>query len=228
MKGLFVSATDTNVGKTWVGKHLIRSLIHKGMEVVPRKPVESGWNDELTETDAWVLANAADKIEDLESICPNRFIAAISPDRAAALEGKSLTIDQLYQQCLNDVNTDDFLYVEGAGGFYSPLCSDGLNADLAIALGLPILLVVENRLGCINQTLLSVEAVENRGLKLIAIVLNNSNEDLVDSNMDNLANLQQRTHYPVIEFNHTAVQGNDSNSVFHDQLCSLVIREQLK
>jgi dethiobiotin synthetase len=226
MRGLFVTATDTNVGKTWVGRHLIQALKEKGIEVVPRKPVESGWNDDLKQNDAWILANAADKTKDLESICPNRFKAAISPDRAASIEGKTLSIDQLHQQCLKDVDDKDFLYVEGAGGFYSPLCSDGLNADLAIALGLPVLLVVENRLGCINQALLSVEAIESRGLKLIALVLNNPMEAVFDSNMDNLTDLRNRSHYPVIAFNHITDYENDTYKAIREQLCSLVVKEQ--
>ena len=226
MKGLFVTATDTNVGKTWVGKHLIQALQENGVNVVPRKPVESGWSDNTMLTDAFVLANAADKIKDLESICPNRFKAAISPHRAASLEGKSISIDQLHQQCLKGVGVNDFLYIEGAGGFYSPLCTNGLNADLAVALKLPILLVVENRLGCINQALLSVEAIESRGLKLIALVLNNPVVAALDSNMDNLTDLRHRTHHPVIAFNHMTDNENDINKIICENLCSLVIKEQ--
>ncbi len=65
MRGLFVTATDTNVGKTWVGRRLLQALIEQGIEVVPRKPVESGWNDDLTQNDAWILANAANNTKDL-------------------------------------------------------------------------------------------------------------------------------------------------------------------
>ena len=226
MKGLFVTATDTNTGKTWVGKNLIQALQKKGTSVVPRKPVESGWNDNTTLTDAWILADAAGCIDDLNSVCPNQFKAAISPDRAASIEGESLSIDQLHQQCLKDVDVNDFLYIEGAGGFYSPLCADGLNADLAVALRLPILLVVENRLGCINQALLSVEAIESRGLKLIALVLNNPISAVLDSNMDNLTDLRHHTHYPVIAFNHMTDNENDTNKVICEQLCSIVLKDQ--
>jgi dethiobiotin synthetase len=218
MKGLFVTATDTNVGKTWVGKHLIHELIIKGYDAVPRKPVESGWNTDITQTDAWTLAMAANMTDSLDIVCQNRFKAAISPDRAAFLEHKNITIEQLRRQCLNQANKNDFLYVEGAGGFYSPLCSDGLNADLAVSLGLPVLLVVENRLGCINQTLLTVEAIENRELKLIAIVLNSPRKEIQDREMDNFVDLQKHTNYPVLKFNH-----NDQLMASMDNLCSLAI-----
>ena len=165
MKGVFITGTDTDVGKTWVGQKIIQQLIKEGVSVEPRKPVESGWPDDITQSDAWKLSHAANKEEMLDTICPNRFFAAISPDRAAKIEGKLVTISQLSIQCTDNLNAeDDFLYVEGAGGFYSPICSDGLNADLAKALNLPVILVVDDRLGCINHTLLSVEAIEKKGL----------------------------------------------------------------
>lgn len=173
--GIFVTGTDTDVGKTWVGRMIIRQLMNQGVKVIPRKPVESGWQDNEQLTDAGLLAEAAGKMN-LKKVCPNRFNAAISPVRAAALEGHSLTIPDVYEQCLVGVGKDDFVYVEGAGGFFSPLVNDqetrGLNADLARELGLPLLLVAEDRLGCINQVLLTLSAIKAYQLPVIAVVLN--------------------------------------------------------
>jgi len=171
MKGLFVTANDTNVGKTWVGSRLIAELKNQNISIQARKPIESGWPDTdegIIETDAWKLANAIRELDALDVICPNRFKLPLSPDRAANLENETITLKQLQTDCLRKVTESDFLYVEGAGGFYSPICHDGLNADLAASLSLPVLLVVENRLGCINQTLLNVEAIQRRGLSLVA------------------------------------------------------------
>jgi len=116
---------------------------------------------------------------------------------------------------------ENFLYVEGAGGFYSPLCADGLNADLASTLGLPILLVAENRLGCINQVLLTLEAIERRGLVLSAIVLNNvsKNEDnpKFNSNMNNYKDLSAMVSCPII-----SIQHNQNDSAF-DELALLFL-----
>lgn len=172
MKGVFITGTDTDVGKTWVGIRIIRALLATGIEVIPRKPVESGWNQEITNTDAWKIANAAGKLAQLDEVCPYHFDQVASPVRAALREGCTLTIDQLVRQCLNNTQKNNFLYIEGAGGFYSPLASDGLNMDMAKSLNLPVILVAENRLGCINQVLLSVEAIHQSGLKLAAVVLN--------------------------------------------------------
>ncbi len=202
MKGVFITGTDTDVGKTWVGKKIIQQLTKDGISVEPRKPIESGWPTDITQSDAWKLSHAANKEEKLDTICPNRFLAAISPDRAAKIEGKLITISQLSTQCTESFNPeDDFLYVEGAGGFYSPLCSDGLNADLAKTLSLPVILVVADRLGCINHTLLSIEAIEKTGLTLLGIVLNNVEENNFDSrNMNNYEDLSEKINYPLISF----------------------------
>ena len=227
MKGLFVTGTDTNVGKTWVGQHLISALRESGLNVIPRKPIESGWDkNEEEQTDAWLLASAANKLDSLDEICPNRFSQPVSPVRAAMLEGKALSIATIKEQCTpphfctnnSKGNDSSFLYVEGAGGFYSPLCADGLNADLANALALPILLVAENRLGCINQVLLSVGAIEQRGLNLKAIVLNDVAEhQQEDKNMNNQADLSNLLDYPIVSISH-----RQSNKSVFDNLAFLV------
>lgn len=219
MKGLFMTATDTNVGKTWVGSRLVAELKKQGINVQARKPVESGWptTNDVSETDAWKLFDAIEQLEALDIICPHRFSTAISPDRAAMLEGQTLTVQQLYKDCYRDVEDNGFVYVEGAGGFYSPICVDGLNADLASALGLPILLVVENRLGCINQALLNVEAISNRGLKLRAIALNepkvsldeNQDDNKAEHAMDNFSDIQKRVDCDVVAFKHN--KNNDDS-----------------
>ncbi len=206
MKGVFITGTDTDVGKTWVGQKIIQQLTKDGVSVEPRKPVESGWPEDITLSDAWKLSHAANKEEKLNAICPNRFLAAISPDRAAKIEGKFLTIGQLSTQCTENFNSKkDFLYVEGAGGFYSPLCSDGLNADLAKALKLSVILVVADRLGCINHTLLSIEAIKKQGLLLLGVVLNNVEESNPDSrNMNNYEDLSEKIDCPLISFENSS------------------------
>jgi len=89
-----------------------------------------------------------------------------------------------------------FLYVEGAGGFYSPLATDGLNADLAQALELPVLVVAEDRVGCINHVLLTCEALERRGLELAGVILNLRQP--TPAGMDNASDLQPLLRAPVL------------------------------
>lgn len=190
-KGIFVTGTNTAVGKTWFGCQLITHLRQQGIDVAPRKPVESGWSDDTSETDAWKLAAAADKLYQLDIICPNRFKAPVSPTRAARLEAHKLSLTQLKQQCLVSLRPEQLLYIEGAGGFYSPLCEDGLNADLCEVLGLAVILVAEDKLGCINQVLLTVEAIKQRGLTLIGVVLNQWQTDHLETQQDNLQDLKE-------------------------------------
>lgn len=223
MNGLFVTGTDTNIGKTWIGSHLISALCRKGIDVIPRKPVESGWTEDITLTDAWLLASSAKKLNCLDDICPNRFSHPLSPVRAATIEGIKLSINTLKEQCLNQANRESFLFVEGAGGFYSPLCFDGLNADLASVLKLPILLIAENRLGCINQVLLNVEAIKNRGLLLKAIVINSLPVDKRainnrPENMNNMEDLLDLVDCPVI-----SIMDNEESHEPFNKLASLIL-----
>lgn len=203
MHGIFVTGTDTDVGKTYVCCLLAKQFTSDGLLVIPKKPVESGCrnhNNELLPADAIALKNAASYTGNLNDICQYKFEAALSPVRAANIENQSLTIEQLKTAC-KPSDTGDFILIEGAGGFYSPIAFDGLNADLAESLALPVLLVAEDRLGCINHILLTTEAISNRGLKLAAIVLNNKGPANNDG-MDNAKDLSGLTDAPVYSLGH--------------------------
>jgi len=216
MHGIFITGTDTNVGKTWFSVRLIRALRQHGLRIIPRKPVESGWLPaQLEQTDAYRLADAAAMLTELQHVCPYHFQAALSPPRAAQLERQQLSIQQLKKACLANINKNkndnDFLIIEGAGGFYSPLAHDGLNADLASALQLPIVLVVDDKLGCINHTLLSLAAIKQHHLNAVCIFLNQrqtkNNSHYVDINMDNANDLRELTDVPVCtDMNSCAMQ----------------------
>ena len=223
MKGLFITGTDTDVGKTWVAVNLIRSLRNSGFDIEPRKPVESGWQD-IKASDAWALAKASNKLSNLEKICPNHFNAAISPDKAALLEGITVSVDLAYQQCIDNLTDEQILIVEGAGGFYSPLCCDGLNADLANKLKLPVLLVVGNRLGCINHTLLTLKAIKDHHLSVSAVVLNNLDEQDCINEMDNYESLNALTNTPIFQIEKETTTFSTSHSF--DGLAQLVINQE--
>ncbi|HPE60940.1 MAG TPA: dethiobiotin synthase [Thiolinea sp.] len=199
LPGWFVTGTDTGVGKTWIGVRLMQLLRQRGMRVIPRKPVESGWLDEqVTETDSWRLAASGSGFQPLHAVCPNRLQRPLSPPRAALLEGRSLQIADLAASCLKGIRAGQFVHVEGAGGFYSPLAMDGLNADLAQALKLPVLLVTEDRVGCINHVLLTLEAIRQRGLAVAGVMLNPIRA--ATPGMDNLQDLRTLLQVPVLRW----------------------------
>lgn len=193
--GAFMTGTDTDVGKTRVGVQLLKHLHTTGVQVTPRKPVESGWPQSpatVESTDAFKLLQACnDPQPTLDQVCPNRFRAPLSPPRAAQLEGVRLSIQELATQCRQHLAENAFLYVEGAGGFYSPLAEDGLNADLATALDLPVILVSEDRVGCINHILLTVEALQSRQLSIAGVILNPIPGRNPPQAMDNQTDLRQ-------------------------------------
>lgn len=200
MQGLFVTGTDTGVGKTQVSAALARLLTNQGVHVRPRKPVESGCTQTengLIPEDALTLQTAAYSTDSLELICPYQFQPAISPQRAAEQAGIKLSLSDLEQACLSDINSDDFLLVEAAGGFYSPLADQIRCAELAQRLQLPVLLVVADRLGCINHALLTAHAIKQAGLKLAAVVMNQVVVD-DDSGMNNLEDLKNWLDVDVI------------------------------
>jgi len=198
MQGVFITGTGTEVGKTYVGVAIAKALNQRNIKVIPRKPVESGCliqDDELIPQDAAALKEAAGYEGSLSEVCPYRFEPPISPVRAAHLANKILTTEQLVSSCLQG-SEQGFLLVEGAGGFYSPLAENGLNADLAVALQLPVLLVAEDKLGALSHVLLNVEAILMRGLPLAGVVLNAVNQPQ-NEHMDNTADLRERLNCPV-------------------------------
>ena len=203
-RGLFITGVDTGVGKTWLGVRLARALHAKGLNVQPRKPVETGC--EVTNTpdgcaDAVQYWRAIGQSIEWQIICPYRFHLPAAPPQAAVAENRSLTLAQLIQACQTTEHA--FAIIEGAGGFYSPIADDGLNADLAAALRLDILLVAADRLGAINHTLLTAEAIANRGLNLRAVILNQTKPpDPDQAELGNLKALQSRLPCPVLATNH--------------------------
>lgn len=204
LPGLFITGTDTGVGKTRVGVALVSELHRRGLRVRVRKPVESGCaliQGALLPADAAALRAAAGNRESLAQICPYPLAAPLAPPRAAALAGCRLHLADLVAACVAGVGTDDFMLVEGAGGFLSPLAEDALNADLALALEFPVLLVAEDRLGAIHQVLASAEAIERRGLRLAALVLN-AVHAAPDPALENAQDLAGRLAAPVFSLAH--------------------------
>ena len=192
-KGLFVTGTDTEIGKTHTSIIIAKHLTHLGKTVIPRKPAESGCDEvdgHLVPRDATALKEASNYAGDLAEVCPFRFKEYTSPRHAANLANQAFSNQTLYEACLPKTKYD-FLLVEGAGGFYSPLSEDGVNADLAEKLDLPILLVAPDRLGTINQVLLNAEAIKNRGLTLKAVILNQLEKK---DHSDELNNLEELSH----------------------------------
>ena len=204
--GYFITGSDTDVGKTFIACQLVRQLRALELVVETRKPAESGCepgpDGELLTHDAAALQAANGNAEKLDDIVAFRLRAALAPHRAARLEGRSIYLQDLVDACAR-TDPDSLLLVEGAGGFYSPLAENGLNADLASHLQLPVIIVVDDRIGAVNQALMTIQAVESRQLPVAAVVLNEVSPEHA-ANMDNAADLGDRCAYPIFRCAHGA------------------------
>lgn len=215
LTGLFITGTDTGIGKTWAGIVLTRQLRRRGLRVRVRKPIESGCalvEGALLPADAAALQQAAGNLEPLAQICLHALAAPLAPPTAAALAGHRLHLAGLVGACRAGVEANDFVLVEGAGGFLSPLAEDALNADLALALALPVLLVAEDRLGAIHQVLATAEAITRRGLTLAGVVLNAA-QAAPDPRLDNARDLADRLATPVFSIAHGGNSPADDDGV---------------
>ncbi len=191
MKGFLITGTDTDVGKTWFMLKFAELLKEHKFKFHFLKPVESGCEEPTEE----IIPKDAVKfslLEDtpLSNICGFMFKAYASPPRAAKLEKKSIELDDILN-FINENKIEDsncYNLIEGCGGFFSPIANNKLTADLAAKLKLPVILVVNNTLGCINHTLLSIEALENLDLNIKFIILNNISKNIPLDNFDELSN----------------------------------------
>jgi dethiobiotin synthetase len=171
MPGLFVTATDTGVGKTEVACALLRGWRAAGLDVAALKPAQSGVSEDEP-SDAARLAEAAAAGEPMEQVCPYSFAAPLAPAVAARLAGVAIDFGRVVDGARALAARHAALVVEGAGGLLVPLTERETYADLAVALGLPVLIVARAGLGTVNHTALTVEALRARGLSIAGIVMN--------------------------------------------------------
>ena len=195
-RGFFITGTDTDVGKSYFGAQFVRYLHTQGKSVQPRKPIESGCinnNGVLIPGDGLAYYQAIDKQVSLNIITPYRYEPAIAAPQAMS-DHNRVNLQQVADAIYHDYKQSDILIVEGAGGFYSPLCMDASNADLAIKLQLPLIVVVANKVGCINHCLLTIEAIINKQLSIAAIVINDIHQDndLLNKNCTSIKQLVKK------------------------------------
>ncbi|MEW6602495.1 MAG: dethiobiotin synthase [Nitrospirota bacterium] len=174
-KGIFITGTDTGVGKTYIAAGLIRAFKKMGLSVCPVKPVETGcgtFNKRLVPADALKLVSAAEADEPLGLINPYRFKQPLAPAVAAEHEGASISKKKIISACGQISKKYDITIVEGAGGIMVPVYRKYLFIDLMQDLAMPITIVARPGLGTINHTLLTIEAARSRGLRILGVIIN--------------------------------------------------------
>jgi dethiobiotin synthetase len=193
----FVTGTDTGVGKTFVTCALLHAAGRQGLTTLAMKPIAAGVDADGGNEDVKRLIAASSVKAAPALVNPYCFAAAVAPHVAAAAERRTIEPDVIVAACARLAAQADLLLVEGVGGFRVPLGANFDTADLAGRLGLPIILVVGLRLGCLNHALLTAEAIAARGLSLAGWIGNR-----VDPTMphwrDNVAALRDRLPAPLL------------------------------
>lgn len=174
-RGLFLTGTDTDVGKTHVGCLIAELLVRQGNRVGAYKPVASGfpgWDG----SDGDRLWRATSRMGSPELVSPQRFCAPFAPSVAAAMEGRVVDEQQIMDGVTRMARECDLLMIEGAGGLLSPVSPRLTNADLAAALAIPAVIVANWKLGVVHQVLATLAAANLFEIPVAAIVLSAANE----------------------------------------------------
>lgn len=189
---LFVTGTDTNVGKTWISCLLLRSLTRLGLQPGAYKPACSGAVSdpagELLWEDLQALAAACPPETPAERICPQTFTAPLAPNEAARLENRNVN-DELLRSAINAWEHHcSHLVIEGAGGLFCPLSDQTTVLDLLVKLQrpapVPAVIVAANRLGVISHTRLTVSTLQQHGIPVAGVILNQATEPDTNAHPD--------------------------------------------
>ncbi|QAY97431.1 dethiobiotin synthase [Methylovirgula ligni] len=206
MSAFFITATGTDIGKTYVAAGLIATLRRRGRKIIALKPVVSGFDAQnfVASDPAALLAACGQKptLDAIAKISPWRFAAPLSPDQAAALEGRTIDVAAVRRFYADSIaSAEDVVIVEGIGGLMVPLDARHTICDLIGALNIPLILVAGTYLGSLSHTLTAIEVAEKRGLKIAALVLNETTGSTV-SIAATQESLGHFWHGPVVALRH--------------------------
>jgi len=201
MNGLFFTGTDTGVGKTLVAASVARLFRQQGRRFGVCKPVATGAkrgaNGWLAEDTRWLI-EAAQSTDRPEEVTRWALSEPVAPPVAASLQGINLTLDALGDAVRRQAEKHGTIVVEGVGGLLCPLTEKETIADLAKQLDLPLVIVTRLSLGTLNHTLLTLEVVAGRGLRIAGIVMNATSPPAGLADETNLSELQHRTPVPIL------------------------------
>lgn len=194
MRGVFVTGTDTGVGKTTLTSALARACRRRGAAVVVCKPIASG-GEPFTE-DTLILAEAAGLAPD--EVTEWTFAEPLAPSVAARRAGMELTLESIAAAVRRRERPGMPMLVEGVGGLLCPLTGRETVADLAVCLALPLVVVVRRGLGTLNHTLLTLEAAKRRGLSVAGIVVNETSSQRGVAEETNVEELRRLVCDPLL------------------------------
>ena len=187
--GIFVTGTDTGVGKTLVSLALIAAFRKSGLKVGAMKPIETGVETEGP-LDAIALRDAAGSTDPLATICPQQFALPAAPNAAASAEDREVDLNAIDAAYATLAKGRDLMVVEGAGGLLVPIQKGWTMADLARRLDLPLLVVARASLGTINHTALTLEVAALKELPVLGVVISHVDGPISPADATNLLALK--------------------------------------
>jgi dethiobiotin synthetase len=190
---VFVTGSDTGVGKTQFAVWLLRMLRSSGLRSAGMKPICCG-----DRRDAELLLAASSEGLTIDDVNPMWLRTPAAPFTAAMVEERSVDIEPIVKKFLELDHRFECVVVEGVGGWLVPIRTDYFVGDLAAALKLPVIVVAENRLGCLNHTLLTIRSVEAHGLMCAGVILNNFGSTADIASRTNPEVLQQCLSVPIV------------------------------
>jgi len=195
---LFVTGTDTDIGKTVASCALLHALRSRGVAAIGMKPIAAGADPQGLWDDVERLRAASPLEAPLEDVAPYRLRAPASPHFAARADGIAIRREVVLAALARLERLAEVVVIEGVGGFRVPLTDDWDSADLAQAIGAPVLLVVPMRLGCINHALLTAEAIAHRGLALAGWIANSGIDPDYERVAQTVDTLERRIGEPCV------------------------------
>ena len=190
---VFVTGTDTGVGKTYVTRLILEALRNRGIRATGYKPVACGDRD-----DAHEMA-AASSCTDIDRINPVHFKTPVAPYVAGILENHSVDREMLVEGYRSLAGEFEAVIVEGAGGWEVPICAGYRISDLARDLALPVLIVAGNKLGALNHILLTVDAIRAKGLTCAGLILNQLGDELDTAMITNKGVIEDLSGVPLLD-----------------------------
>jgi dethiobiotin synthetase len=206
MRGVFVTGTDTEVGKTVLAAAICAAAADSGISVAAFKPVVTGLDEEPTgdwPRDHELLASVCNSGQGPDDVAPYRYGPAVSPHLAEQLAGEALDTDGLVEAAEAQAERAEALVVEGVGGLLVPLTNDYLVRDFAGELSLPVVIAARPGLGTISHSLLTIEAARAVALRIQAVVLTPWPDDPSQIEWSNLETIERFGEVPVIGLPHT-------------------------
>jgi dethiobiotin synthetase len=198
--GVYITGTDTGIGKTYASRALLQAMLRLDINAVGMKPVASGCETSvhgLRNADALDLMAASALDCDYGTVNPYAFADPIAPHLAAADSGVVIDLERIGSAFDRLRQRADFVVVEGVGGWLAPLGDSLMQSGLVVALDLPVILVVGLRLGCLNHALLTARAIESDGCRLLGWIANRVDPAMLRAD-DNISTLRSRIHAPLL------------------------------